>query len=100
MLLVTTAIKPLSDFTTPRRLMLPISRHFFPVEHPDPDCCTTGLKNGSRFPLIAHFFSSCLGLAESEFLLATVALAAGFAGGSFFASSCFSAGFFAAGWAA
>src|ERR1700683_4536373 len=39
--------------------MWPISRHFFPVEQPDPPaCCTTGLKNGSRLPLIAHFFSS------------------------------------------
>src|SRR5580658_4984971 len=61
MLLVTTAMKPLSDFTTPRRLIAPISRHFFPVEQPEPPCCTTGLKNGSRFPLIDHFLSSGLG---------------------------------------
>src|SRR3989442_3549400 len=55
-------MKPLSDLTTPRRLMAPISRHFFPVEQPEPpDCCTTGLKNGSRLPLMAHFFSSGLG---------------------------------------
>src|SRR6476659_7495244 len=65
MLLVTTAMKPASDFTTPRRLIALISRHFFPVEQPDPPCCTTGLKNGSRFPFIAHFFSSALGLAGS-----------------------------------
>ena len=64
-LLVTTAMKPASDFTTPRRLIAPISRHFFPVEHPEPFCCTTGLKNGSRFPFIAHFFSSGLGCLES-----------------------------------
>src|SRR5579872_3620339 len=65
MLLVTTAMKPPSDFTTPRRLIPLISRHFLPVEQPDPCCCTTGLKNGSRFPFIAHFFSSALGLTGS-----------------------------------
>src|SRR5580700_10266304 len=55
-------MKPLSDFTTPRRLICPISRHFFPVEQPEPaGCCTTGLKKGSRFPFIAHFFSSGFG---------------------------------------
>src|SRR5208282_759658 len=62
-------MKPLSDFTTPRRLICPISRHFFPVEHPDPAaCCTTGLKNGSRFPVMAHFFSSGFGLAATSLL--------------------------------
>src|SRR5205807_7778250 len=79
MLLVTTAMKPASDFTTPRRLMFPISRHFLPVEHPEPPCCcTTGLKNGSRFPFIAHFFSSGLGccLVASAPLLAADGLAA------------------------
>src|SRR5579863_4945429 len=54
-------MKPLSDFTTPRRLIPLISRHFLPVEQPEPFCCTTGLKNGSRFPFIAHFLSSALG---------------------------------------
>src|ERR1700692_1305219 len=58
-------MKPLSDFTTPRRLIAPMSRHFFPVEQPEPFCCTTGLKNGSRLPLSAHFFSSCLGFAAT-----------------------------------
>src|ERR1700733_10419306 len=63
-------MKPLSDFTTPRKLIWPISRHFLPVEQPEPeDCCTTGLKNGSRFPLIAHFFSSGLGVLEASMLL-------------------------------
>src|SRR5271155_2177679 len=62
MLFVTTAMKPPSDFTTPRTLICPISRHFLPVEQPEPeDCCTTGLKKGSRLPLIAHFFSSGFG---------------------------------------
>src|ERR1700676_3294990 len=63
-------MKPLSDFTTPRRLIAPMSRHFFPVEQPEPFCCTTGLKNGSRLPLIAHFFfSSGLGsLVATAFL--------------------------------
>ena len=60
-------MKPLSDFTTPRRLIASISRHFLPVEQPEPFCCTTGLKNGSRFPLIAHFLSSGLGLAAEVF---------------------------------
>src|SRR5271169_1669315 len=64
-------MKPLSDFTTPRRLIAPISRHFFPVEQPEPFCCTTGLKKGSRFPFIAHFFSSGLGLAEPPIALFT-----------------------------
>src|SRR6202045_2481361 len=64
-------MKPLSDFTTPRRLIAPMSRHFFPVEQPEPFCCTTGLKNGSRFPLIAHFFfSSGLGSFVAAVLLA------------------------------
>src|SRR5579862_153311 len=61
-------MKPLSDFTTPRRLIPLISRHFFPVEHPEPFVCTTGLKNGSRFPFIAHFLSSGLGLAAAAVL--------------------------------
>src|SRR5271165_7077267 len=70
-------MKPFSDFTTPRKLICPISRHFFPVEHPEPvGCCTTGLKNGSRLPLIAHFFSSGFGaLGASALLLASAALA-------------------------
>src|SRR5579864_2442540 len=58
-------MKPVSDFTTPRRLMVPISRHFLPVEQPEPCCCTTGLQKGSRLPLIAHFFSSGFGLGAS-----------------------------------
>src|ERR1700756_1354328 len=65
-------MKPLSLFTTPCRLICPISRHFFPVEHPEPvGCCTTGLKKGSRLPFIAHFFSSGFGLAASGFASAT-----------------------------
>src|SRR3979490_1220925 len=79
MLFVTTAIKPLSDFTTPRRLICPISRHFFPEEQPEPPACwTTGLKKGSLFPVIDHFLSSAFGcFAPSPFLLAS---AAGFPG--------------------
>src|SRR5262252_9926401 len=90
MLFVTTAIKPLSDFTTPRRLMALISRHFLPVEQPDPCCCITGLKNGSRFPFIAHFLSSGLGFAASPGLVAAGAAAAvtAFAGAPALAS-CF-----------
>src|SRR5579863_7037364 len=64
-------MKPVSDFTTPRTLMLPISRHFFPVEHPDaPCCCTTGLKKGSRLPFMAHFLSSALSAGLSSGLSA------------------------------
>src|SRR5579864_4365503 len=73
-------MKPLSDFTTPRKLMAPISTHFLPVEQPEPFCCTTGLKKGSRFPLIAHFLSS-FGLAASA-VLAGSAAAAGFSAGT------------------
>src|SRR5260221_6088444 len=82
MLFVTTAMKPLSDFTTPRRLIPPISRHFFPVDHPEPLVCTTGLKNGSRFPFIAHFLSSGLGLEALADLL-------GVSEGSFTAGAAF-----------
>src|ERR1700757_4080296 len=65
-------MKPLSDFTTPRRLMVPISRHFLPVEQPEPCCCTTGLKKGSRLPLMAHFFSSGLGFGASTVFTGTL----------------------------
>src|SRR5579863_5717793 len=64
-------MKPVSDFTTPRKLMEPISRHFFPVEQPEPFCCTTGLKKGSRLPVIAHFFSSGLGAGGATALATT-----------------------------
>src|SRR5579872_3968994 len=71
-------MKPESDFTTPRRLIVPISRHFFPVEQPDPCSCTTGLKNGSRLPVIAHFFSSFgLGAAAGFAVTAGIATATG-----------------------
>src|ERR1700726_4974795 len=75
-------MKAASDFTTPRRLIAPISRHFLPVEQPEPFCCTTGLKNGSRLPLIAHFFSSGLGCFVATALLAVdgaAAVTSGFA---------------------
>src|SRR5208337_2300178 len=52
MLLLTTAMKPLSAWTTPRRLIAPISRHFLPVLQPEPPAwLTTGLMKGSRLPL-------------------------------------------------
>src|SRR5215467_9535332 len=71
-------MKPVSDFTTPRRLIAPISRHFFPDEQPDPDCCATGLKNGSRLPFIAHFLSSRLvGLGASATFTAAAGATAG-----------------------
>src|ERR1017187_10077326 len=74
-------MKPVSDFTTPRRLIAPISRHFFPVEQPEPFCCTTGLKNGSRLPLIAHFFSSLGGLGAFAIFATKEALACCFGSG-------------------
>src|ERR1043166_1878468 len=71
-------MKPESDFTTPRRLIVPISRHFFPVEHPEPCSCTTGLKTGSLLPVIAHFFSSLgLGAAAGFAVTAGIATATG-----------------------
>src|ERR1039458_6189317 len=93
-------MKPVSDFTTPRRLIALISRHFFPVKQPEPLVCTTGLKNGSRFPFIAHFFSSGLGL-ESVLVAGAGAAAAGAltAGAADFATTgaaldcCFGSGF-------
>src|SRR5580692_6448495 len=84
-------MKPLSECTTPRKLICPISRHFFPVEQPEPvGCCTTGLKKGSRFPFIAHFLSSGFGVlrasatvlagfSSAAILLAPAAVAAGLA---------------------
>src|ERR1035441_9699737 len=58
MLLLTTAMKPLSACTTPRRLMVPISRHFLPVLHPEPTACiTTGLRKGPRRPLAPYSLS-------------------------------------------
>src|SRR4051794_6490583 len=73
-------MKPLSDFTTPRTLMALISRHFLPVAQPEPDCWTTGLKKGSRLPLIAHFFSSGLGcLGASAILTGVPCVAVGLA---------------------
>src|SRR6476646_6802078 len=54
-------MKPVSDLTTPRTLIAPISRHFLPVAQPEPCCCTTGLKNGSLLVVVAHFFASGLG---------------------------------------
>src|SRR5579863_3209639 len=97
-------MKPVSLFTTPRRLIAPISRHFLPVEHPEPFCCTTGLKNGSRLPFIAHFFSSGLGVLAAIGLLkgSAAAFAAGAAAWAATATlagaSCLGAG--AAGFAA
>src|ERR1700683_2136572 len=77
-------MNPLSDFTTPRTLICPTSRHFFPVEHPEVVvCCVIGLKNGSRLPFIAHFFSSGFGgLAASALLGAS----AGFVSATFAAA--------------
>src|SRR5208337_960492 len=58
MLLLTTAMKPLSARTTPRRLMAPISRHFLPVLQPEPPAwLTTGLMKGSRLPFAAYLLS-------------------------------------------
>src|SRR5271157_6000514 len=62
MLLLTTAMKPLSDRTTPRRLMAPISRHFLPVLQPEPPAwLTTGLMKGSRLPFALYLLSGTAG---------------------------------------
>src|SRR5271155_2535017 len=51
-------MKPLSECTTPRRLMAPISRHFLPVLQPEPPAwLTTGLIKGSRRPLALYLLS-------------------------------------------
>src|SRR5271165_1370561 len=99
-------MKPLSAFTTPRKLICPISRHFLPVEQPEPvGCCTTGLKKGSRFPFIAHFFSSGFGAfgasmpvpGFSSAAILSEAGAAGFAAATFAAAAgADAAGFLAA----
>src|ERR1039457_2604618 len=75
-------MKPVSDFTTPRRLIAPISRHFFPVEQPE--------------PFIAHFFSSLGGLGAFA-LLAGAAAGGVTAGAAIFATKealacCFGSG--------
>src|SRR5436853_3512740 len=41
--------------------MTPMSRHFLPVAQTEQCCYTTGLNNGSRLPVIDHFFPSGLG---------------------------------------
>src|SRR5215813_9135330 len=64
--------------------MLPISRHFLPVLHPEPPArFTTGLMKGSRLPLMLHFLScasfsgsSPSALASSDELGATLAVLA------------------------
>ena len=51
-------MKPLSECTTPRRLMAPISRHFLPVLQPEPPAwLTTGLMKGSRLPFALYLLS-------------------------------------------
>src|SRR5580692_6055212 len=82
-------MNPPSDFTTPRRLICPISRHFLPVEQPEPvGCCTTGLKKGSRFPVIDHFFSSGFGVFR-----ASATVPAGFSSAAFLLAGAVAAGF-------
>src|SRR6478672_7724634 len=88
-------MKPVSDLTTPRTLMAPISRHFLPVAQPEPCCCTTGLKNGSRLPLIAHFFSSGLGCfgASATFTGTAAANGLALAASTVFAGCCLTSAF-------
>src|SRR5271165_5065729 len=79
MLLLTTAIKPLSPCTTPRRLRVPISRHFLPVLQPEPVAwLTTGLMKGSRRPLALDLLSGVTGcsLADSPSALGVAPLPA------------------------
>src|SRR5271154_2837299 len=68
MLLLTTAMNPFSERTTPRRLILPISRHFLPVLQPDPPVWfTTGLRKGSRLPFAAYLASGTTDCSVSRF---------------------------------
>src|SRR5271165_5473338 len=79
MLLLTTAIKPLSPCTTPRRLRVPISRHFLPVLQPEPVAwLTTGLMKGSRRPFALDLLSglTACSLPFSDSLLAALPLPA------------------------
>src|ERR1035441_7603254 len=55
-------MNPPSPRTTPRRLIVPISRHFLPVLQPEPLAwLTTGLINGSRRPFALYFASGTTG---------------------------------------
>src|SRR5712692_11772742 len=59
-------MKPLSACTTPRRLIVPISRHFLPLLQPEPPAwLTTGLMKGSRLPFAVFLLSgtACCSLA-------------------------------------
>src|SRR5271157_5490167 len=80
MLLLTTAMKPLSACTTPRRLIAPISRHFLPVLQPDPPAwLTTGLMKGSRLPLALFLLvcTACSSVGAPSPLAGALLLAAG-----------------------
>src|ERR1700689_2297237 len=71
-------MKPVSACTTPRRLMVPISRHFLPVLQPEPPAwLTTGLMKGSRRPFAPTLLS---GPTDCSGSLWASALAAGVAG--------------------
>src|SRR5271169_1816627 len=59
-------MKPLSACTTPRRLMVPMSRHFLPVLQAGPPAwLTTGLMKGSRRPLAVYLPSTVTGCSVS-----------------------------------
>src|ERR1039458_7238783 len=78
-MLLTTALKPFSPCTTPRRLMVPISRHFLPVLQPEPVAwLTTGLMKGSRRPFALDLLSGLTdcSLPFSDSLLAALPLPA------------------------
>src|ERR1700686_2430360 len=80
-------MKPLSPCTTPRKLMVPISRHFLPELQLEPLArLTTGLINGSRRPFAAYLLSGASdvslpepssGACEAETVAATFWVAEG-----------------------
>src|ERR1035438_5740487 len=72
-------MNPPSPRTTPRRLMVPISRHFLPVLQPEPVAwLTTGLMKGSRRPFALDLLSGLTdcSLPFSDSLLAALPLPA------------------------
>src|SRR5208282_876151 len=60
-------MKPASDRTMPRRLTVPISRHFLPVLQPEPLAwLTTGLMKGSRRPFALYLPSEAAGCSAAS----------------------------------
>src|SRR6266849_6101352 len=78
MVLTTTAIIPLSAFTTPRKATWSIARHRLPELQPDSRApkLTTGLTNGSRRPAAFTALGAGFLLSAVAFLSATATVVA------------------------